>query len=157
MAAVKVQEVPIGSTVVVGNLKYTVFQTEWKDSLPGDLGARTPRDKFMIVHVAVENATATEAGIPLMTLVNGKGESINEEQDGKGLPEWMGYLRTVAGKGTERGTVLFDAPQTSYKLKLMSSDDPETEQTAMVDIPLSIELTTPQNAPGPAPGANLSK
>lgn len=138
------QVVSMGSTVAVGGLKYTVFQTEWKENLEGPQGVRTPKNRYMLLHLAVENASGDETGIPMFQLVNEKGELFDEENNGNGVTDWLGYLRTAKANSSERGTVLFDVPQTGYKLRVSSGgDDPEKEKTALVDIPLRVDVDQP--------------
>jgi hypothetical protein len=134
--------VPIGSTIEVGPLKYTVFQTEWKDTLDGDHGPRMPKHKFLLVQLAVENSTNEDAAIPMMTLLDDKGQTYAEESDGQGVSSWLGYLRTAKPGETARGFALFDAPQTSFKMRVSSGGDPEHERTALVELPLRIDLGT---------------
>lgn len=143
------QTVSMGSTVAVGGLKYTVFQAEWKEALDSPQGTRTPKNRYLLLHIAVENTTTEETGIPMLRLVNEKGEGFDEESNGNGVNDWLGFLRTAKPSSTERGTVLFDVPQTGYKLRVSSGgDDPEKEKTALIDIPLRIDVD-PQPAPVP--------
>lgn len=143
------QTVSMGSTVAVGGLKYTVFQAEWKESLDSPQGARTPKNRYLLLHLAVENTTTEETGIPMLRLVNDKGEGFDEESNGNGVSDWLGFLRTAKPSSTERGTVVFDVPQTGYKLRVSSGgDDPEKEKTALIEVPLRIDVDT-QQAPLP--------
>jgi hypothetical protein len=147
------QTVPIGTTVTVSPLKYTVFETRWSEGLTTDEGPRSPKHRFLMVHVAVENTGANEVSIPQFRLVGAKGEVIEEESSGAGVRDWLGFLRTVQPGSTERGVVLFDAPQAGYKLRVAAGDDPEREQTALIDMPLQLDMG-PLSPPASAtPGA----
>jgi hypothetical protein len=133
--------VSMGSVAAVGGLKYTVFQSEWRESLDSAQGARTPKHKFLLLQLAVENTSTEENGIPMFRLVNEKGEEFDEESNGNGVTDWLGFLRTAKASATERGSVVFDVPQTGYKLRVSSGgSDPEKEKTALIEIPLRVEV-----------------
>jgi hypothetical protein len=141
--------VSMGSIAAVGGLKYTVFQSEWRESLDSPQGPRTPKHKYLLLHLAVENTSTEETGIPMFRLVNEKGEEFDEESNGNGVTDWLGFLRTSKPSATERGAVVFDVPQTGYKLRVSSGgDDPEKEKTALIEIPLRVEV---DSAPTPLP------
>lgn len=140
--------VQMGTTVALGGLKYTVFQSEWRENLEAQQQTRTPKHRFLLLHVAVENTSGEELGIPMFHLTNDQGETFNEESDGNGVPDWLGFLRVAKGGTTERGTVLFDVPQTTYRLRVSSGgDDPENEKTAQIVIPLRVDVEQPGVTP----------
>jgi hypothetical protein len=141
--------VNMGTTVAVGGVKYTVFQSEWRDNLDTAQTPRLPRNRFLLLQVAVENATGGELGIPMLQLINEKGDTFDEESNGTGVQDWLGFLRVAKPNATERGVVLFDVPQTGYKLRVSSGDDdPEKEKTALIDIPLRVDVE-PQSVTAP--------
>jgi hypothetical protein len=142
----------MGNPVAVGPLTYTVIHAEWKDSLEGPMGSRSPKDRFLILDLSVSNTGTDERGIPMMTLIGKADASYPEEEKGEGIPHWLGFLRTAKPGGVEHGQVLFDVPVGAYKLRVASGGEPESEETALIDIPLQIEAPT-ENSPDVLPGA----
>lgn len=143
--------VPMGSTVAVGNLKYTVFQTEWREALDGTTGPRSPQHRFLLVTLSVENTGTQEAGIPLLRLVDSSDAAHEELSNGEGVQDWLGYLRTAQPGASERGVILFDVPPAGYKLRVSSGGDLEDEKTAVIDIPYRVDIGPPTSSPG-SPG-----
>lgn len=132
----------MGERVQVKPLIYTVLDTEWLDSLGEPPEARMPQHHFMAVRVSVTNSGAATSGIPAITMVDAGGNSFTELTDGRGLTDWLGYLRTIKPAETIHGRALFDLPAASYKLNLMNDADPEDARTATVDIPLDLRQTS---------------
>jgi len=144
----------MGTPLAVGPLTYTVLETEWRDALDAPQGQRTPKNRFLLVHVSILNNSAEEKAAPLLQLVDAKGGTHPEIAEGEGVPDWLGYLRMLQPRESRFGRLLFDVPQAAYKLRVSSGGDPESEQTALVDLPLQLNSETPRvSEPGGFSGA----
>lgn len=139
----------LGERVEVGPLVYIVQDTEWREQLGEAATARTPQHRFLLVRLSVTNSGIREADIPPLTLVASDGRTYNELSRGDGVPEWLGYLRTLRPAATEHGRVVFDAPTGAYRLRVAALGEDDEEAHALVDLPyqatpgLQIPLTTP--------------
>lgn len=143
----------MGEEIATGQLVYLVTQTTWSDQLDGQNGLRVPANKFLLVNVTVKNAGRETAGVPLLTLVDANGKEYMELDNGDGVTQWLGALRTLADGATESGNLLFDVPQGSYTLRLSSGGDVEKESTALVNLPYNVEpgkSASPESLPAPA-------
>ncbi len=138
----------MGERVVVGQLIYTVLETEWMSAI----GSRVPKNKFLAVRVTINNSGNTERAVPLLELVDAKNTDILESSEGDGLDEWFGILRSLAATETAQGRLLFDVPQANYKLRVTDGGEPGSEVTALVDIPLQIREETQVLPPGAEKG-----
>jgi hypothetical protein len=128
----------MGERVQVGQLIYTVLDTEWMDQLGNPPDLRIPRHRFMAVRVSVTNSGATTSGVPAMVLIDNSGVTHAEVNDGTGLTDWLGYLRIIKPADTLHGRVLFDAPAASYRMRLSNDADPDEAKVANVEIPLDL-------------------
>ncbi len=134
----------MGERVQVGPLIYTVLDTEWMDSLGEVPEVRMPQHRFLAVRVSVTNSGAASSGIPAFSLTDVGGTSFSELNDGRGLNEWLGYLRTIKPAETIHGKALFDVPAASYRLSLMNDAAPEEAKVATVDLPLDLRQRATQ-------------
>jgi len=134
----------MGAPLAVGPLTYTAIETQWRDSLESSKGPRLPKDRFLLVNVSVLNASSEQKGAPLLEIVDAKGGVHREVADGDGVTDWMGYLRLLQPRESRSGWLLFDAPQGACKLRVSSGGDPETEQTALIDLPLQLNPEGPR-------------
>jgi hypothetical protein len=126
---------PAGEKVPVGPLTYSVIDTEVLPKLGDDPAtARTPKDRFYLITIAISNARNDDASIPGLNLVDDSGHEYAELADGADVPNWLGVLRKVAGNQTERGNIVFDAPAQHYKLRLTEETDPKQ---VFIDVPLN--------------------
>ena len=129
----------MGQPVNVGSLTYTALESEWRDSLDTVNGPRLPKNRFLLIRISVTNAGGSDAGFPLLHLVDSKkGEHI-EEDKGDGVEKWFGLLRIVKPGSTDEGYLIFDVPPASYRLRVTTGGDPEKEITALVEIPFKLE------------------
>ena len=128
----------MGSPIVVGQLTYIAYETEWRDSLLTTKGSRDPKNKFYFVRITVTNKASEEKAAPLLQVEASDGKVYPELTEGEGVPQWMGYLRLLQPGETRLGVLLFDVPQAAYKLRISSGGDPEGEQTATIDLPLQV-------------------
>src|SRR4051812_25037041 len=74
----------MGERVVVGQLIYTVLETEWLSAI----GSRVPKNKFLSVRLTINNSGNTERSVPLLELIDTKGGTTLESSEGEGLEEW---------------------------------------------------------------------
>lgn len=137
--AVSEPMVEMGAPIATGPLTYTVIDQRWHESLPSSTGSRLPKHRFFSLHVTVTNGGAEQAGIPLLSLVGSGGKEYQEESNGDGLTGWMGYIRIIDPVQTEHGRILFDVPPGAYRLRVSSGGEPESEVTALVNIPFVVE------------------
>jgi hypothetical protein len=144
----------MGTAVTTGPLTYTADESEWHESLNSSKGPRLPTNRFLFIHVSITNASGEEHGAPLLELVNPQGQAFQEVSEGDGVPEWMGYLRLLQAHETRSGRLLFDVPPGSYQLRVAGGGDPETEQTALIDIPFQLTPETPPPTTLPAFSGN---
>ncbi len=149
----------MGDRVKLGNLNYTVLDSEWLDQLGQPPSARLPRYRFLAVRLTVTNNGREAATIPQITLVGSGGQRYPELDDASALTGWLGSIRLAPPAGTLQGRVAFDAPADDYDLRLSSGDDdPERELTAGVQIPLQFgparvpptRVAVPSRSPRPA-------
>jgi hypothetical protein len=136
------QVVEMGTAVTVGPLSYTILDQRWHDSLPGGSGARMPNHRFLTLSLSVTNTGSEDAGIPLLSLIGSDGKEYQELSEGEGVTGWMGYIRLVDPAQTEHGRIVFDVPPGAYQLRVSSGGEPESEVTALVNIPFRIETPT---------------
>jgi hypothetical protein len=139
----------MGAQLAVGQLTYTAVETEWRDSIETSKGPRTPKNRFLLVNVTVLNTSSEQKAAPLLQVVDATGGVHAEIADGDGVTDWMGYLRLLQPRESRAGRLLFDVPQGACKLRVSSGGDPESEQTALIDLPLQINSEVPQT-PGAA-------
>ena len=134
----------MGAQLAVGQLTYTAVETEWRDSIETSKGPRIPKNRFLLVNVTVLNASSEQKAAPLLQVIDAKGGVHPEIDDGDGVTDWMGYLRLLQPRESRTGRLLFDVPQGACKLRVSSGGDPETEQTALIDLPLQINSEVPR-------------
>ena len=129
----------MGEKVPVGTIVYTVLDAEWKTDLPSPDGLpQTPKNRFLVIKLAITNGGGAQATIPLLTLENPKKESLLEVSEVKGQPGWLGLIRLVNPAQTEEGTIVFDVPTGAYKLRVTDGKEPGADTTRLVDIPLAL-------------------
>jgi hypothetical protein len=134
----------MGAQVAAGQLTYTAVETEWRDSIETSKGPRIPKNRFLLVNVTVLNASSEQKAVPLLQVVDAKGGVHAEIAEGDGVADWMGYLRLLQPRESRSGRLLFDVPQGGCKLRVSSGGDPETEQTALIDLPLQLNSEVPR-------------
>ena len=133
----------MGEPVTVGPLIYNISDTELHTQLGEGPTARIPQHRFLLIRLSVTNSGASSSAIPAMALVDSSGQDHMELTDGQGVPEWLGYLRTINPAQTERGRVVFDVPPGAYRLRVTDDAEPGTETAALVDIPLQLSPGLP--------------
>ena len=130
----------MGDKVNLGHLIYTVFETQWLTHLGEGAEMRVPQHRFFLVRLSAVNAGSSETLIPNLALQDDAGRLHIELSSGEGVPQWIGFLRSVKPPDSAQGNVLFDVPPSHYKLKVT---DESRERTAFIDIPLSFSSETP--------------
>jgi hypothetical protein len=99
----------------------------------------TPKNRFLVLDLSIVSGGTEETGVPLLSLVDDKGNRIMEEQKLVGLTGWLGLMRVLRPVETVSGKIVFDVPMASYKLVITSGGDLEKEQEAFVEIPLRLD------------------
>lgn len=147
-AAATRAEYQMGDKVPAGPLNYTVVEKVWRSQLGEGFQLRMPENRFLLITVSATNASTSEVSVPLLQLEGANGKVYGEVENGEGVEDWFGLLRTLAPSQTQQGRILFDVPLGTYRLRLSDGDSSSTRFT-YVQIPLQIdeELSTT-----PAPG-----
>lgn len=140
---------PMGTPVAVGDLSYTVLNTEWRDELQSAMGPRKPQHRFLLVTVSVTNKGPDDEVAPLLAVIDKDGRETLEQDKGDGVAQWMGLLRRVKSTQTETGVLLFDVPPGDYNLRVSSGGDVDQEQTALIRLPYRVEA--PESRPAVEP------
>lgn len=132
----------MGDRVVLGNIVYVVYETQWLTHLGEGVDAKVPRNRYFLVRLSAVNSSNKEITVPNFKVEDDNGNSFPElgGDQASGVPQYIGYLRRVAPANSVQGHALFDAPPRHYKLRLT---DEEGEKTAYVDIPLSFTSESP--------------
>lgn len=136
---------PMGTPVTVGDLSYTIYNTEWRDELQTDMGPRKPQHRFLLVTMSVTNNGPEDLTAPLLAVIDKDGRETLELDKGEGVAQWMGLLRRVRSTQTDTGVLLFDVPPGDYKLRVSSGGDVDHEQTALIHLPYRVEA--PESRP----------
>jgi hypothetical protein len=130
----------MGEDVQVGSLTYNVTDTDWRDQLGSAPTQRLPSNRYLLVRMSITNKGSAEAIVPTMTLIDGSGTVYTELTEGADVSDWLGMIRRIRPSQTERGVVLFDVPAKAYTLQVAyEGDDPESEKTGRIAIPLRLE------------------
>ena len=129
----------MGEKVRVGGLTYTVLEAAWKNQIGDFPAARMPAQNFLLIRVSVTNSGGKQTDVPSLTLENDRGDSYPEVQDGTGITNWLGILRSINPAMTEEGWVVFDVPTNAYNLRLADPDNPDATRISFVKIPLKLE------------------
>jgi hypothetical protein len=149
--AAPVRTYSMGEKVTLGNIIYTVFETQWLTQAGAPPDTRLPQNRFFLVRISAGNSGNSDLILPNLSVIDDKGNSYRELENGDGIPQWIGFLRSVHPAESAAGNMVFDCPAGHYKLKIT---DEEGEHTAMVDIPLSFTNETPEV---PVPGSEAKK
>ncbi|MGA2144660.1 MAG: hypothetical protein ABSH49_06835 [Bryobacteraceae bacterium] len=135
-APLRVHLYALGDRVNIGHLVYQVFEMQWKPVLGDGPDARVPQNRFLILRFSATNSGGADEIVPNMSLEDQAGNSYPELKDGTKVPLWVGYLRQVAPADSVQGSVVFDLPPKSYKLRLWDEDH---VNSALIDLPLQFE------------------
>jgi hypothetical protein len=144
-----VKTLMMGEQVQLGSFSFTVLESDWLADLPGTVGPRLPKRRFLAIRISASNQGTRELHVPLLRLENEKGESFAEEEKGDGLEDWWGLIRPVSPGSNENRRILFDVEPGEYKLHLSDGGDPDKEKTAVVSIPFRLRSSDPLPLPEP--------
>ena len=117
-ASFPVRTHPMGDRVELGHIIYTVFETQWMTHIGEGPLARVPQNRFFLVRMTAVNSGSSDQIIPNMTIQDDNGKTYAEMSNGDGVPQWMGFLRSVKPADTAQGNIVFDAPPRHYKLRI---------------------------------------
>src|SRR5215471_1908381 len=136
----------LGERIQLGHIVYMVFETQWMTHLGEGADARVPQNRYFLIRMSAVNSAGNDVTVPTLTIQDDSGNTYTELSEGTGVPQWIGFLRSVKPAESVQGNALFDAPPRHYKLKVMDEDG---ERTALVDIPLSFgsearDIVTPE-------------
>jgi hypothetical protein len=140
----------MGEKVVAGPLTYNVVEKVWRSQLGEMFQIRSPQNRFLLVTISATNGGGSEVSVPLLQLEGSEGKIYREIEDGQGVDNWFGILRTLEPAQTQQGRILFDVPLSSYRLRL-SDGDSVSGHYVYVQIPLQIDADSPVDSPSPLP------
>jgi hypothetical protein len=143
-------EYAMGEKIPFGPLTYNVIESSWQTQLGDTFKLRIPQQRFLLITVSVTNGGGNDVSVPLFTLENPSGQDFLESDDGEGVDNWFGLLRTITPAQTQQGKLVFDVPLTSYRLRLTDGGGPGLEKYTWVNIPLRMDVDTVAN-----PGLSL--
>jgi len=134
---------PVGSPITT----YSVIETVWKTQLGEGFQVRTPEKRFLLIKVSVNNATGKDISVPLLTIEGPDGKTHRELSNGEGVDNWFGVLRNLSNGQTQQGTIVFDVPLSSYKLRVPNLSGSGYEDYGLIQIPLQINPDLPLESP----------
>jgi len=140
---------PMGERVTLGPLTYNVIETAWRSQLGSDFKLRIPQQRYLLVTISVTNGGGHDVSVPLLTLENQSGQTFLESDNGEGVDNWFGLLRTLSPAQTQQGRIVFDVPLTSYKLRVTDSGESGSDKYAWIQIPLHMDADAPIDSPNP--------
>jgi uncharacterized protein DUF4352 len=138
----------MGDRITAGPVAYNVIQTVWRTQLGDIFKTRVPENRFLMITLSATNGGGREISVPLLTLEGDNGKEYHELENGDGISNWFGLIRTISPAETRQGNIVFDVPLTSYRLRLTDGGEPGTEKFVWVDIPLRIDTDTSIEIPG---------
>ncbi len=141
-------EYQMGEKVPVGPLTYNVVEKVWRSQLGELFQSRMPQNRFLLISISATNGGGSEVSVPLLQLESPDGKIYPEIQNGEGVDNWFGILRTIEPAQTQQGRILFDVPLSSYRLRL-SDGDSVSGRYSYVQIPLQIDADPPVELPVP--------
>jgi hypothetical protein len=141
-------EFQMGENVSAGPLTYNVVEKVWRSQLGEMFQIRVPQHRFLVVTISATNGGGSEVSVPFLQLEGPNGQIYKELEDGAGVDNWFGILRTIAPAQTQQGRILFDVPLSSYKLRL-SDGDAVSGRYSYVHLPLQIDADPPVDSPMP--------
>jgi Domain of unknown function (DUF4352) len=141
-------EYQMGDRIPAGPFTYNVVEKVWRSQLGENFQARMPENRFLLITVAATNGSGSEASVPMLELEAPNGKIYREIENGEGVDNWFGLLRTLQPAQTQQGRIIFDVPLSSYRLRL-SDGDSATGHFTYVQIPLQIDDEPPLASPVP--------
>jgi hypothetical protein len=142
-------EFSMGDKIKVGPVTYNVIETAWRSQLGSEFKIRVPQHRFLMITISATNGGGKEVSVPLLTLENQNGDTFRELENGEGVDNWFGILRSIGPAQTQQGRIVFDVPLSAYRLRLTDGADPATEKYAWVKIDLRMDPDMSVETPGP--------
>jgi hypothetical protein len=139
-------EYQMGEKVPAGPLTYNVVEKVWRSQLGETFQMRMPQNRFLVITLSATNGGGSEVSVPLLQLEAPDGKLYTELENGEGVDNWFGILRTLEPAQTGQGRILFDVPLSSYRLRL-SDGDSVSGHFSYVHIPLQIDADPPLVSP----------
>ena len=139
----------MGERIMAGPMVYNVVQTTWRTQLGESFKVRIPDHRFLIITLSATNSGGRGLTVPFFMLVGSNGEEYHESENGAGVDNWFGLLRDIGPAQTKQGNIVFDAPLTSFRLRLTDGGDPGTEKYVWVEIPLRMDTDSTLDTPLP--------
>jgi hypothetical protein len=143
----------MGERITAGPMVYNVVQTAWRTELGDILKVRVPSNRFLLITLSATNGGGNPVTVPFFTLEGSNRAEYHELENGDGVENWFGLLRDIGPAQTKQGNIVFDAPLSSFRLRLTDGGDPGTEKYVWVEIPLRMETDTVAT-PLPVPGSD---
>jgi len=143
----------MGERITVGPLTYNVVESVWRSQLGPEVKPRLPQHRFLLITISATNGGGHEVALPLLQLENSNNETFPESDNGEGVENWFGILRSLAPAATQQGRLLFDVPLSSYRLRLTDGAPAGSEKYVWVNIPLRMDVDTGVQTPLPQPTA----
>jgi hypothetical protein len=147
----------MGERITAGPMIYNVVQTIWRTQLGDVFKVRVPEHRYLLLTLAATNTGGKGLSVPFFTLEGPNREEYHELENGDGVENWFGLLRDIGPAQTKQGNIVFDAPLTSFRLRLTDGGEPGTEKFVWVEIPLRMDTDTSISTPLPGPGADSKK
>lgn len=142
-------EYQMGERVTNGPLTYNVIESRSVSQLGDLLKLRLPQNRFLVISISITNGGGHEVSVPLLSVEGASGQSYLESENGEGVTNWLGVLRSLTPASTSQGQIVFDAPLGAYRLRLPDGGEPGTEKYVWVQIPLRVDNDAPVDAPIP--------
>lgn len=140
----------MGERVSIGNVTYTILEAEYKTQLGTVASPRIPKERFLVLRLAITNGGAKEVELPMFTLVDADGKEYPEEQNAEDVAGWFGMIRRLGPTSTEEGRIVFDARPRDYKLEVTDGGETGAEKIALIEIPMQFDTAEPIPAAGQA-------
>jgi len=131
-------EYQIGEKIAAGPLTYTVVEKTWRSQLGEGFQIREPQHRFLLIAISATNGGGSEVSVPMLQLEGSDGKLYSEVENGEGVDNWFGLLRTIQPAQTLQGRLIFDVPLSTYRLRL-SDGDASSGHFAYVQIPVQID------------------
>jgi hypothetical protein len=139
----------MGERITDGAVVYNVVQTTWRTQLGDIFNTRIPQNRFLMIMLSATNGGGSETSLPFFALEGPNSKEYKEVENGEGVNNWFGLLRTLSPAETRQGNLVFDVPLTSYRLRLTDGGEPGTEKMVWVEIPLHLDTDTSISMPTP--------
>jgi len=141
----------MGERITDGPMVYNVVQTSWRTQLGDLFKVRIPDHRYLLLTLSATNSGGKSLSVPFFTLEGPNREEYHELENGDGVENWFGLLRDIGPAQTKQGNIVFDAPLTSFRLRLTDGGEPGSEKFVWVDIPLRMDTDSSISTPLPGP------